>query len=314
MSVTSTKKSKGGHYGLSATMKRFIPLYIMFIPVIIYYLTFSYAPMGGLVIAFKQYNFSKGIFGSDWVGFKHFKRFLNDPVFWDVLWNTIRLALKRILFTFPAPIILAILLNEVRHERYKKTIQTLVYLPHFLSWAIVYGFLYNFFSSAGAVNEVIQKLGGEAIPFLSSKSWYDTMFIGSAMWKEVGWGTIIYLAAIPSVNSELLEAAQIDGAGRFKRIWHVILPGIRNVISIQLIMSFGGILSVSFEQTLNLINDAVRPVAEVMDHYIYRIGILTAGNFSFSTAIGMFRNIISLILVLTTNKVVSLIEEDGALW
>lgn len=297
-----------------AAMKKFLPLYLLFIPVLAYYLIFAYAPMGGVVIAFKDYTFNKGILGSDWVGLKHFERFLTNKMFWVVIGNTFRLAFLRILIGFPLPILLALLLNEVKSVKYKKAIQTLVYMPHFLSWVIVYGFLFSFFSSSGVVNQIIKMVGGAAVPFMSTKEYYTPLFLGSAIWKEVGWGTIIYLAALSNVDQQLIEAAHIDGANRLRRIWHIVLPGIRSVVSIQLILSFGGILSVSFEQTLTMINDAVRPVAEVIDYYIYRMGILTANNYSFSTAVGLFRNIIALALVLLTNKVVKMVEEESALW
>lgn len=304
------------HRGLGRLplIRQYLPLYLLFIPVLAYYLIFCYAPMGGVIIAFKDYTFNRGIFGSEWVGLKHFRRFLGNPAFWQVIGNTFRLALLRILIGFPVPVILAILLNEVKGQRYKKCIQTLIYMPHFLSWVIVYGFLFNFFSADGLVNQIIKSLGGASVPFMSSREYYTPLFIGSALWKEMGWSTIIYLAALSGIDQGQLEAAEIDGANRFQRIWHVVLPGIRSVISIQLILSFGGILSVSFEQTLAMINDSVRPVAEVIDYYIYRMGLLTPNNYSFSTAVGLFRNLISLALVLIANRIVKSVEEEGALW
>jgi putative aldouronate transport system permease protein len=296
------------------TIKRFLPLYILFIPVALYYLIFAYVPMSGVIIAFKDYSLRLGIWESPWIGLKHFERLFGSRTFWTVLGNTFRLAFLRILIGFPVPILLALLMNEMKCMWYKKTVQTLVYLPHFLSWVIVYGFLFSFFSSNGIVNQVIKILGGTAIPFLSSTKAYTPLFIGSALWKESGWGTIIYLSAMSNVDQQLIESAEIDGANRFKRIWHIVLPGIRNVISIQLILSFGGILSVSFEQTLTMMNTAVRPVAEVIDYYIYRMGLLTANNYSFSTAASLFRNVISLFLVLVANRLVKIVEEENALW
>jgi putative aldouronate transport system permease protein len=311
--MQSQIQNKKRRYSL-LSLKRFMPLYMLFIPVALYYLIFAYAPMGGVIIAFKKYSFHAGIFGSPWAGFANFERFLSSSSFWAVISNTFRLALMRIIIGFPLPIILSVSLNELRSPKYKRTIQTLVYLPHFLSWIIVFGFVYSFFSSTGVVNQIVKASGGSAIPFMASKQYYDALFVGSALWKEVGWSAIIYLAALSSVSSELLEAAEIDGAGRFRKIWSVILPAIRNVIAIQLILNFGGILSVSFEQTLAMINDAVRPVAEVIDYYVYRMGILTANNYSYATAVGLFRNLIALFIVLLANRLVSAVEEDGALW
>ncbi len=310
--ITGTGLRRGGLSG--SFVRRYLPFYLLFIPVLVYYLIFAYAPMGGLIIAFKDYTFNKGVFGSDWAGLKHFQRFLTNPTFWMVIGNTFRLALLRIAIGFPIPIILAIMLNELKNLKYKKLVQTLVYMPHFLSWVIIYGFLFSFFSSNGLINQMIMALGGGAVPFMSTDRYYDALFIGSATWKEMGWGTIIYLAALSNIDSELLEAAGMDGAGRLRRIWHVVLPGIRMVIAIKLILSFGEILTVSFEQTLTMMNDSVRSRAEVIDYYIYRMGILSANNYSFSTAVGLFRNIISLMLVLLTNKLVKMVEEDGALW
>ena len=312
--LQTTQAALPGYRTTLTRIKRYFPLYVLFIPVLIYYLIFAYGPMFGLIIAFKDYSFTKGIFGSDWVGLKHFQRFLTSSTFWQVIGNTFRLAGLRILFGFPLPILLSLSLNELHGIRYKKAIQTLIYLPHFLSWVIVYGFIFNFFSSGGLINQIIKSTGGNPIPFMSSRKHYDALFIGSALWKEAGWSAIIYLAALSNIDQEQIEASQIDGVGRFRRIWHVILPGIRSVISIQLILSLGGILSVSFEQTLVMINESVRPMAEVIDYYIYRMGILRANNYSFSTAIGFFRNAISLGLVLLTNKIVKRVEEEGALW
>lgn len=295
-------------------IRRYTPLYIMFLPVLAYYLIFCYAPMGGMIIAFKDYTFSDGLWGSNWAGLKHFSRFANNEAFWNIVSNTFRIALKRILIGFPLPIILALLLNELKNMKYKRLIQTAVYLPHFLSWVILYGFLFSFFSSTGLVNQIIKQMGGTAVSFLSSRRYYDSLFIGSAIWKETGWGAIIYLASLSNVDTGQIEAAKIDGASRFKQVWHVMLPAIRPTISIQLILSFGGILSVSFEQTMVMINDSTRSVAEVLDYYIYRMGILTANNYSYSTAVSMFRNVISLMMVLMVNRLAKFVEEDGGLW
>lgn len=315
--ITSSDNRVSDHttgHKVNRKLHKYLPLYIMFIPVVIYYILFCYLPMGGAVIAFKDYNLSLGILGSPFVGLKHFVKFLSNNEFWRILLNTFRLAFIRIIIGFPLPILIAVLLNELKNIHYKKAVQTIIYLPHFLSWVIIYGFVFIFFSSDGIINQLVKTLGGSSISFMSSKKAYAPIFIGSALWKEVGWNTIIFLAALSGIDQEQIEAAKIDGAGRFQRIWHIILPSIRNVICIQLTLTLGGILSVSFEQTMIMINDSVRPVAEVIDYYIYRMGLLTANNYSFSAAVGLFRNIISLFLVLLTNKIIHKIDEGGALW
>lgn len=295
-------------------MKRFLPLYIIFLPVLIFYLVFSYAPMGGIIIAFKDYAFNKGIFGSDWVGLKHFERFITNGDFWLVFKNTFILAFYRILVGFPAPIIFAVLLFELRFGKFKKFIQTVSYLPHFISWVVVYGLIYNFFSFDGILNQISVLFGAEATNFLGEGEYFRVLFVGSAMWKEMGWGAIIYLAALTNVNVELLEAAVIDGANRWQKLWNVTLPSIRSIVSIMFVLSLGGILSVSFEQILVMYNPVVSSVADVIDYYIYRVGLLQANNYSYATAVGLFRSLLALAIVLITNWGAKKIEEDGAIW
>lgn len=296
-------------------IKKYMPLYILFIPVLLYYLIFHYAPMGGVIIAFKNYNLTKGVWGSDWVGLENFQRFFSNGDFWIVFKNTFILAGLRILIGFPAPILFAILLYELRLPKVKKFIQTISYLPHFISWVVVYGILYNIFSSGGALNEILNIFGMECSNnYLGMEKYFRPLFIGSAIWKEVGWSAIIYLAALTSVDTELFEAAMIDGANRFKRLWHITLPSIRPVISIMFVLTLGGILSVSFEQVLVMYNPTVSGVADVIDYYIYRVGLLNINNFSYATAVGLFRSVLALILVLLTNWGAKKIEEEGAIW
>ncbi len=295
-------------------MKRFGPLYLLFLPVLAYYGIFHYAPMTGVVIAFKQYNFMDGIFGSPWAGVDHFRRFVENGDFWIIFRNTLLLAFYRILIAFPAPILFAVLLNEMRFPKWKRFFQTVSYLPHFVSWVVVYALLYNFFSESGLVNTLLKSTVGHSVEFLSSADYYRTMFVGSAVWKEIGWNAIIFLAALTRVDPDLNEASAIDGASRWQRLWHVTLPGIRSVISIMFVLSLGGILSVSFEQTLVMINPQVAPVAEVIDYYIYRVGLLNTNNYSYATAVGLFRSVIALSLVLIANFVSKKIDEEGAIW
>lgn len=295
-------------------LRRYGALYILFIPVIAYYAIFHYAPMAGVIIAFKNYNFMDGVFGSPWTGLTHFKRFVENGDFWVVFSNTLVLAFFRTLFGFPAPILFALLIHEMRFVKWRRVFQTVSYLPHFVSWVVVYGLLYNFFSESGFVNSIIRSWTDETIPFLSSTEYFRTMFVGSAMWKEIGWNAIIFLAALTRVDPNLYEAASIDGASRWRNLWHITLPGIRSVISIMFILSLGGLLSVSFEQILVMINPQVSSVAEVLDYYIYRVGLLNTNNFSYAAAVGLFRSVIAVGLVLLANFTAKKIDEEGGIW
>ncbi|THF74145.1 ABC transporter permease [Cohnella fermenti] len=292
----------------------FVPLYVLFLPVLAYYLIFWYAPMGGLVIAFKNYNFLDGIFGSPWAGLDHFERFLSNGDFWVVFRNTILLAFYRLLFGFPAPILFALLVYEMRFAKIKRFIQTISYLPHFLSWVVVYAIAYNFLSDTGFFNQIIAGLGGDKIAFLGDPAYFRTIFVGSSIWKEIGWSAIIYLAALTRIDSDLYEAAAIDGAGRWRRLAHVTLPGIRTIVSIMLLLALGSILSVSFEQVVVMMNAMVSPVAEVIDYYVYRVGLLGANNFSYATAVGLFRSVIALGIVLIANWFAKKFDEEGGIW
>lgn len=307
-------QTTGGINKTLARVRQFIPLYILFIPVLIYYLVFAYAPMAGIIIAFKNYNFLDGIFGSKWAGIQHFERFLTNKDFWIIFKNTLILALYRIAFGFPAPIIFAVLIYEVRFSKIKRIFQTVSYLPHFISWVVIYGIVYNFFSSTGLVNQITKALGGEAVNYLGSTKYFRALFVGSAIWKEIGWGAIIYLAALTNVDVELYDAALIDGCNRFQKLIYVTLPSIRSMVSIMFVLALGGILSVSFEQVMVMINPTVSSVAEVLDYYIYRIGLLNVNNYSYATAIGLFRSVIALAIVLLTNWGAKKIDEEGAIW
>ncbi|MNO12479.1 putative multiple-sugar transport system permease YteP [compost metagenome] len=295
-------------------IKRYLPLYILFLPVLVYYLIFAYAPMAGVIIAFKNYNFIDGIWGSSWAGVEHFVRFWNSSEFWNVMYNTLILAVYRTIFGFPAPIIFAILIYELRFTRFTKFIQTVSYLPHFISWVVVYAVVYNFFSSGGLINQILGEFGKDSISFMGDSKYFRALFTGSAMWKEIGWNAIIYLAALTRVDTDLYEAASIDGANRWHRLWHITLPGIRSIVSIMFVLSLGNILSVSFEQVLVMINPMVTDVAEVLDYYIYRIGLLDINNQSYATAIGVFRSLLALLLVIISNVVAKKLDEDGGIW
>ena len=301
-------------FRLNAFLRKYGVVYLMFLPVIAYYIIFHYKPMVGVMIAFKNYTFAGGIWGSKWVGLKHFQRFLGNGEFWRIFKNTVTLAALRSLCTFPAPIILALMFNEVRSQKYKKVLQTISYLPHFVSFVIVYAVFYNFFSYDGVINNLRVAMGLDKVLYLGSTAHYRGLFVGMALWKEVGWGAIIYLASLSRVSPELYEAAEIDGAGKLKQILHVTLPAIRPIISIQFVRTMGGILSVSFDQTLVMNNVMVAQVADVLSYYIYQIGLLSRNQFSYATAMGLFDSALSVLIVILTNKGAKLIDEEGGLW
>ena len=298
-------------------LRRYWIFYAFFLPVFVYYLLFHYKPLMGVVIAFKDYKFAGGIWGSPWTsehGFHHFIRFLTSGEFTRVFGNTVLLAVMRIVFGFPAPIILALMLNEVRSDKYKKTLQTISYLPHFVSYVVVYAVLYCFFSYDGFINGVRTALGLDRELFLGNPAYYRWFFTFSNVWKEIGWGAIIYLAALSRVNVELYEAADLDGASRMQKLIHITLAELRPLISMQLVLTMGGLFSVSLDQAMVFTNKMVSSVAEVMSYYVYRVGLLSANQFSYSTAVGLFNSLLGLAMVLLTNWGAKKIDEDGGLW
>lgn len=286
-------------------------LYVMVLPGIFYFIIFKYIPMFGLAIAFQDYKPFKGIGGSDWVGFEHFERLFTEPDFLTILTNTLLLFGMNLLFFFPVPIILALMLNEVRFSFFKRTFQTLVYLPHFMSWVIIVSISFVMLTSdGGIVNELLVYFGFEKINFLLSPEWFRPTYIIQVIWREAGWGTIIYLAAIASVDPQLYEAARMDGAGRLRQVWHITLPAIRSVIIILLILKIGDVLELGFEHVYLLLNSMNRDVAEIIDTYVYTAG-LRQGQFSYSTAIGFFKSFIGLVLVMLANKLAKKMGEEG---
>nr|WP_208590651.1 sugar ABC transporter permease [Gracilibacillus suaedae] len=272
-------------------------LYFLLIPGALYFILFKYLPMWGVLMAFQDYSPFRGFWSSDWVGFDHFINFFQNPDFIRLLRNTLILAFYDLIFFFPAPIIVALLLNEVRMQFFKRTIQTLVYVPHFMSWVIIASITYVFLTtSGGAVNAVVEFFTGEKINFLSSPDWFRPMIIAQVIWKETGWGTVIFLAALASVSAEQYEAAIMDGAGRFRRMWHVTLPALRSTIVILLILRLGNFLDQGFQQIYLMTNSLNRDVADVFDTYVYFVGI-TQGMFSYSTAVGLFKAVVGIILI-----------------
>lgn len=292
-------------------LRKYKFLYLMIFPGLLYFIIFKYLPMGGMVIAFQDYQPYQGILGSPWVGFKHFIRLFTEPTFFMLLSNTLILFAMNIIFFFPLPIILALMLNEVRHRMFKNAIQTIIYIPHFMSWVIIVSITYVFLTvDGGVLNEVIAALGGKKISFLTSPEWLRPMYIGQIIWKEVGWSTIIYLSAITVVDTQLYEAAEMDGANRLRKIWHVTLPAIRPVIITLLILKIGSTLDLGFEHMYLLLNSLNREVAEIFDTYIYTAG-LKNGQLSYSTTVGIFKGIVGLILVMLSNRLAKKMGEDG---
>ena len=287
-------------------------LYLMVTPVLLFYLMFHYKPMYGAIIAFMDYNPRLGISGSEWVGFDNFIRFFSSPYFGRLLKNTLLLSVYGIVFGFPAPIILALLLNEVKLKKFKKTVQTVTYLPHFISLVVVTGIIKDFTQSTGLINDIIVALGGTRSSLIQNPDLYRTIYIVSDIWQGIGWGSIIYLSALSGVDQQLYEAASIDGAGRWKKLLNITLPGIAPTIIIMLIMRMGQVLGTGYEKTILLYNEATYETADVISSYIYRSGILER-NWSYSTAIGLFNSVVNLILLVITNKISKRVSETS-LW
>jgi putative aldouronate transport system permease protein len=267
--------------------------------------------MYGIVIAFQDYNIFKGFFGSDWVGLDVFREVFRMEQFWKAFKNTLVLSVLDLAVGFPGPILLALMLNELKNGLFKKISQSLLYLPHFLSWIIVSGMLYQILSvKYGIVNHLIQAIGIPAIPFLTNPQWWIFSYVVSGVWHGAGWGAIIYMAAMSGINSELYEASEVDGAGRLRQIWHVTLPGIRSTIVILLILNIGNILHVGFERIFALTNPLVRDNAEVISTFVYQMGVQSA-QFSQATAVGLFESTIAFILLISSNYIAKRLGEEG---
>jgi len=296
------------------TAKKFKLYYLLILPGFIYFLIFKYIPLFGVIVAFKDispFQGIKDILTGPWVGLKHFRTFFESYYFWQILGNTLLISLYKFIFSFPAPIILALLMNEISNVKYKKVVQTVSYLPHFISLVVVAGLLTNILSTRGGLlNVIIGLFGAEPIFFLGESQYFRGVLVVSDIWKTVGWGTIIYLAAITGIDPGLYESAKIDGAGRFKQTLHITLPGIASIISIMAIMRMGTILDAGFQQVLTLYSPAVYDVADIIDTYVYRSGIEKM-QYSFSTAVGLFKSVIALILVLLSNILAKKMGQEG---
>lgn len=276
-------------------------LYLMALPVIIWYLLFCYGPMFGALIAFKKYEPIKGIWGSEWVGFKYFIDFFQGQYFVRTLRNTLLISLYSLIINFPAPIIFALLLNEVGNKHYKKTVQTITYLPHFISAVVFCGIIVDFFAANGIMTKFLTLFGGEKINYLGKAEYFRPIYVGTEVWKGIGWGSIIYIAALTGIDEQLYEAAALDGAGRFRRMWHVTLPGIASTIIIMLILRIGQLLNVGYEKIILLYNPSTYETADVISSYVYRRGIGESLQYSYSSAVGLMQSVVNVILVLSAN-------------
>ena len=311
-SIWRSKQQAATRMEYKKRLRQNLPLLAMFIPVIIYFIVFKYSPMFGQIIAFKKYTFAQGIIGSPWVGWDNFEFIFSNPNAVNIIRNTFMLSVLSVFIGFPFPIILAIMLTEVRKTWFKKSVQTLVFLPHFLSWVIVGGMIALIFSqTTGVVNTVVDYLFGFKYAFLMKPGSWITIFVGSGIWKGAGWSAIIYLAALTNIDQSLYEAADIDGAGKWRKIWSVSIPGILPMIILMFILAMGNIMEVGFDQVYVLQNAAVLDVSEVISTYIYTYG-LQNGLFSITAAMGLFDSLIGFILILTVNQIAR--KFDRGLW
>ncbi len=276
-------------------------LYMLFALPLIYFVIFKYGAMFWLGIAFVDYNAVKGIWGSQWAGLEYFREFIADPYFWNIVKNTILINFWMLIFFFPAPIILALLINEVKNRRFQKFTQSVTYLPYFLSTVVVCGFVVNILSADGLINQFIKAAGASPIPFMTSPEWFRPIYIASELWQNAGWGSIIYLAALAGVDTQLYESASIDGASHWKKLWNISIPCIAPVISVQFLLTVGKLLSVGYEKIILLYTGSTYATADVISTYVYRRGLIEA-NYSYGAAVSIFQAIIALVLIVLANK------------
>lgn len=306
------KEKSSFRYRAAKDWKRNRSLYLLVLPVLIFYIMFHYKPMYGAIIAFKDYTPRLGVNGSPWVGLENFSRFFKSIYFVRLIKNTILLSLYNLIFGFPAPIILALLLNEVRSKKFKSVAQTITYLPHFISLIVVTGMLTNFAMTSGLFNDIIVMLGGSRSALLQNPKLYRTIYVASSVWQEIGWSSIIYLSALAGVDSQLYEAAQIDGAGKWKQLLNVTMPAIAPTIIIMLILKIGGLMNMGYEKTILLYNPATYDTADIISSYVYRVGLLEQ-DWSYSTAIGLFNSVINFGLLIFANRLSKRYSETS-LW
>lgn len=310
--VKNKTNVKASNKSLLKRMAEYKHIYIIILPLLLYYAIFKYAPMFGNVIAFQKYSITRGIFDSKFVGLKNFVDFLSSYKFWTLLKNTLSINLLDLLIGFPAPILLALLLNEVRSPRFKKSVQTITYMPHFISTVVISSLILTFVSSDGMINGIREIFGLESISFMTEPKYFYGIFVMSNIWQQIGWGSIIYIAAMASIDMEQYEAATIDGAGRLKQALHITIPGISETIIILLIMKVGQMLSLGYEKIILLYNPAIYETADVISTYVYRRGLLE-GDYSYSAAVGMFNSVVNFTLLMAANTVSKKVKGSG-LW
>lgn len=298
--MTVKTKTRTSRNEFVYNLKKHKFLYILTIPILVYFILFKYLPMFGLVIAFKNYSFGKGIFGSEWVGLKYFIEYFSSEFFVRTLRNTLTLSCMDIIIGFPVPIIFALLLNEIRGNKFKKVVQTASYLPHFISMVVICGMITDFFSTDGLITRLITYFGGENMNYIGDSRYFRSIFVGTGIWQQFGWSSIIYLAALSGVDSELYEASAIDGAGRWKQLLYVTLPSIANTIIVMLILRLGQVLSVGYEKIILLYSTPTLEVADVISSYTYRSGLI-GGRYGYSAAVGMFQSVVNVIILFGAN-------------
>ena len=304
------KKEKKLHERIIIELKKDKYLYILSIPIFLYFILFKYLPMFGLTLAFKDYNIMRGVLDSKWVGLRYFKEFFSSVYFGRTLLNTLIISIMDIAIGFPIPIIFALLLNELRNKYFKKIVQTVSYLPHFISMVVICGMITDFFSTDGLISLLISKFGGENMNYIGDAAYFRRIFAGTNIWQQMGWNSIIYIAALAGVDKELYEAAMSDGASRWKQLIHVTLPGISGTIIIMLIMRLGQVLSVGYEKIILLYTPQTYDVADVISSYTYRAGIIN-NRYSYSIAVGMFQSVINVIILLTANSISKKVTETS---
>lgn len=285
-------------------------IYLMLVPVVLYYLIFHYGPMYGALMAFQDFNVVKGVWGSTWIGFENFTTFFSSIYFWRLIRNTLAINVLELFFAFPAPIILALMLNEITTPWFKSTVQTITYLPHFVSLVVVIGMMVDFLARDGLVNNLTSPFGMLPIPFLQRADLYWGLFVASGIWQGIGWGSIVYLAAITNIDPTLYEAATVDGASRWQQLRHITVPGIMSTIIIFLVLRIGSMMSVGYEKTILMYNSMTYETADVINSYVYRKGVLNA-DYGFSAAVGLFNSVINFGLLLLANRLSRRISETG---
>ncbi|ODR36287.1 ABC transporter permease [Eisenbergiella tayi] len=299
---------------LGKGIKEYRQLLLMMVPAVIFFVVFAYVPMYGVVLAFKDFRIMDGILASPWAGLKYFRKAFEDPYFLKTIENTLVISFGKLIFGFPLPILFAVLLNELKGNKFKRIVQTVSYLPHFMSWVILGSIFFSLLSLGGPVNSILEFLGFEKIMFMGTSSIFRQVLICTDVWKGFGWGSVLYLAAIAGIDQEMYEAARVDGANRLHNIWYITLPTILPVICINLILNLSGILNAGFDQVFNMYSETVYDVADIIDTYVYRIG-LKSMQYSLSTAVGLFKSVIGLVMIIIVNFIIGRIGgKENTLW